>query len=96
MHYQRSDRWICLQELSGDELIRGVGRGVDNDIVLTSRSISRVHADLILDSDGFAIEDRGSTNGTFVNSSRVSFCALKDGDIIKMGDTKLRVTMVSN
>jgi len=83
-------------EIKVSEGTTSIGRGVDNDIVLTSRSISRVHADLILDSDGFAIEDRGSTNGTFVNSSRVSFCALKDGDIIKMGDTKLRVTMVSN
>jgi serine/threonine protein kinase/predicted component of type VI protein secretion system len=55
--------------------------------------ISRRHARLTREADGrFLIEDLGSTNGTFVNGTRVSAAvALSPGDEIEVGDTKLTV-----
>jgi len=58
--------------------------------------ISRSHARVSLDSSGlFAIEDLGSTNGTFVNGLRISTTqTLREGDTIEIGSTALVVREV--
>jgi pSer/pThr/pTyr-binding forkhead associated (FHA) protein len=65
----------------------GAGRLAEDD------EISRSHARLTLDGAGFcAIEDLGSTNGTFVNGMRVSNPqTLSEGDSIELGGTTLVV-----
>jgi predicted component of type VI protein secretion system len=65
----------------------GAGRLADDD------EISRSHARLALDGSGFcAIEDLGSTNGTFVNGLRISGPqTLSEGDSIEVGGTMLVV-----
>ncbi len=42
-----------------------------NDIVISNPYCSGRHADLAISSDGFAIIDVGSTNGTFVNGVKI-------------------------
>ena len=42
------------------------GRG-ENDIVIADPSVSRLHAEIRQEADGFVIADRGSSNGTWVN-----------------------------
>ncbi len=53
--------------------------------------LSRSHARIALDGNGFcAIEDLGSTNGTFVNGLRISAPqTLSEGDTIELGGTTL-------
>ena len=69
-----------------------VGRDLSNDLVINDAEMSRHHSRLIRQGSHFVIEDLGSTNGTFVNSSRVSGqYTLNVGDIINFGDT---VTML--
>jgi pSer/pThr/pTyr-binding forkhead associated (FHA) protein len=65
----------------------GLGRLGDDE------EISRYHARVSLDADGLcAIEDLGSTNGTFVNGLRLSVPkALKEGDTIELGGSTLVV-----
>jgi pSer/pThr/pTyr-binding forkhead associated (FHA) protein len=65
----------------------GAGRLAEDD------EISRSHARLTLESAGFcAIEDLGSTNGTFVNGLRISGPqTLSEGDSIEVGGTMLVV-----
>ena len=56
-------------ELAGERL--QIGRSADNDIAINDAEVSRRHALLIRQADGqYAIEDSGSTNGTFINSVR--------------------------
>ena len=37
------------------------------------------------------VRDRGSTNGTFVNGKRIDQLRLGDGDVLKLGNTQLRL-----
>ncbi len=65
-----------------------IGRSAGNDLVLADPEISRRHVRVIKRADGFAVEDMGSTNGTFVNGQRISHLTLlQDGDTIDLGDT---------
>jgi pSer/pThr/pTyr-binding forkhead associated (FHA) protein len=68
-----------------------IGRDSSADIALTADSkASRTHARLVADGAGYAIEDAGSTNGTFVNGQRVTRQPLAVGDTIIIGTTSLR------
>ncbi len=48
-----------------------VGRRTDQDLVITDPRVSREHAIITTDADGFYIEDRESKLGTFLNGERV-------------------------
>ena len=64
-----------------------IGRSPDNDIPIPDPEVSRRHAQIVHQSNGYAIVDLGSTNGTFVNDVRVTkLTLLKHGDHIRLGD----------
>jgi len=70
-----------------------VGRGEDNDLPLVGDSFaSSHHARFEPRRDGVWVEDAGSTNGTFVNGSRVAGSGRKlvPGDLVRIGETDLR------
>src|SRR3954454_1010589 len=73
----------------------GVSLGREGcDVVLHDPEVSRRHAALRESASGLAIEDLGSTNGTFVNEVRVTgVVALNDGDKLRLGDTVLRLKL---
>jgi parallel beta-helix repeat protein len=67
-----------------------IGRTAENEIALDDSQISRHHAAISREADGFSLEDLGSTNGTFLNEQRiVERHHLKDGDRIRVGNTTL-------
>lgn len=69
-----------------------IGRNPDNGIVLEDVTVSRHHAALHLDQNGLTIEDVGSTNGTYVNGSRIDGNAILDrGDEVYIGKFHLVV-----
>ncbi len=61
------------------------GRGGENDIVIDDIRASRLHAELRWDGSGFLIEDKGSSNGTFINGRPVTSARLSDGDTLQIG-----------
>jgi len=69
-----------------------IGRGDANIIVLSSARISRNHARIEWQGDGFAVRDMSSSNGTFVNGSRVEYLpiALRNGDLILLERIPMR------
>jgi diguanylate cyclase (GGDEF)-like protein len=90
----------CLVQYSGDTLGRRylldapeitVGRLPTNGIVIQDDSVSREHAKIIARDNTVAIEDLGSSNGTFIQDTPVtSLATLKDGDILRVGNILLK------
>lgn len=69
------------------EQVMMIGRAVENEIVVSSKRISREHACVRREGWRVILEDVGSTNGTFWNGQRISGpVQLRDGDQIKVGD----------
>lgn len=67
-----------------DELL-SFGRAPDNVIDLDDSECSIYHAVIRCTAGGFSLEDQRSTNGTFVNGSRVPSHILNDGDVVTIG-----------
>ena len=70
-----------------------IGRGRRADIVLAEPTISREHAMFGWNSDGWYVQDLGSTNGSFANGSPFDRHRLKHGDEIMMGRLAVEVTL---
>ena len=66
-----------------------IGRHPDCDIFLDDITVSRKHAEIRRDADGFELHDVGSLNGTYVNRERVENADLKTGDEVQVGKFKL-------
>ena len=70
-----------------DKQEMGIGRDLTGEIVISDPEVSRKHAHLTLQSDGYVLEDLGSTNGTVVNGERLTAPRLlRSGDEISLGE----------
>ncbi|MCX7702781.1 MAG: sigma 54-interacting transcriptional regulator [Planctomycetota bacterium] len=65
-----------------------IGRGQDNDIVVSEVRVSRYHCRLEKTENGWEIVDLGSRNGTFVNGRSIMRKVLLDGDEIRVGNQR--------
>lgn len=74
--------------IRGERLL--IGRGEHCDIPILSRFISRQHALFLRNASGDWIVDLKSTNGTSVNSALIRQRRLVHGDIISIGNHRLR------
>ncbi|MCO6510157.1 MAG: FHA domain-containing protein [Aridibacter famidurans] len=68
-----------------------IGRNEANEITLDGLQISNRHARLKLSGGGVVIEDLNSTNGIYVNGSRVSRHVLAPDDSVQIGAFVIRV-----
>jgi DNA-binding NtrC family response regulator len=69
-----------------------IGTLPENDVVLTDPAVSRRHAVVEETPGGWLLRDRGSTNGTFLDSVRVREAYLKAGAVIRLGTSELVFT----
>ena len=81
----------CRYPLSERLLL--IGRGDDCDIRLCDHSVSRKHARIEPEDDGYFVSDQQSTNGTFVNGRRIAEMVLSDEDRITIGGAELTVSL---
>lgn len=82
-------------ELSRDAV--RIGRSNDNEIVLANDSISTHHAEIQRRREGDVyIVDLASTNGIYVNDEKVTKAPLKSGDLIELGEVRLRFNLNSD
>jgi pSer/pThr/pTyr-binding forkhead associated (FHA) protein len=86
----------CLVVISGKTLGKKylldqskimVGRGETVQISLDEKTVSRNHAEFYRKNNQTMVKDLHSKNGIYVNNIKVAGSALKDGDLIRVGDT---------
>lgn len=86
---------VCLYDFAKDRrypligLRATLGRGTDNDIVISDPGTSRHHAEVVFNGDDWSVRDNNSTNGTFLNGEPVTQHILSNGDVIELGTTRL-------
>ena len=72
-----------------------VGRASDNELTLNDASVSKIHAALLMTSEGtILVADTGSTNGTYINGRRIAYGEsrpVEEGDVIGFGDIEVRL-----
>jgi pSer/pThr/pTyr-binding forkhead associated (FHA) protein len=67
-----------------------IGRSPDADIVIAAHEVSRRHAQILPDRDGWTLTDLGSTNGVRLNGRPLGVpTRLQDGDVIEVGAVEL-------
>jgi serine/threonine protein kinase len=71
-----------------------IGRSQKTDTELKDLQVSRVHCELRCAAGKYMLVDNESASGTFVNNERIKEKPLKTGDIIRVGETQLRLHVV--
>ena len=62
-----------------------IGAAPDADVRIRAEGVSRVHAQIWREGDTYWLEDKGSTNGTFVSGSRITRDRLRHLDVVTLG-----------
>ena len=86
---------VCLYDFNKDRrypligLRVTLGRGTDNDIVISDPGTSRHHAEIVFNGESWTVRDNNSTNGTYLNGEPVTQHVLSRGDVVELGTTRL-------
>ncbi len=67
-----------------------IGRKSDNDIQLDNLAVSGHHAKILTIRNDSFIEDKNSTNGTYLNGSLINKKPLTHNDVIKIGKHEIK------
>ncbi len=73
-----------------------IGRHPSNTVRIAEGGASRFHCIVRRTSAGYRLSDLGSRNGTRVNGRRAESVLLKSGDVIWIGDARLRFAKMSS
>lgn len=80
-----------------DQSQMGIGRAPDNEISVEDESVSVYHALVTIrpspsdtSVDEYIVEDLDSTNKTYINNRMITTHKLRDGDIVRVGNTRLK------
>src|SRR5262245_24131972 len=89
-----SDGVHSFELLPGAPLV--VGRAPNSDIPIIDPTISRRHAEVESTDTGAIVRDLGSSNGTYVNGTRVESAGVSAGDVITFGKVGFRLQQSAN
>jgi EAL domain-containing protein (putative c-di-GMP-specific phosphodiesterase class I) len=97
--------WLLSGQLADDQPLRNirvdsarflVGRKPEASLCIPSPTVSREHAELTVVDRELLLRDLGSTNGTYVNGTRVQApCTVRHGDLIQFGQVVFRAVQQS-
>ena len=73
-----------------------VGRSEGANVVLDDSEVSGVHCELRAITEGIAVRDLGSTNGTFCSNVRIRDAVITANAELSVGDTRLVITPSGN
>ena len=70
-----------------------VGRARDNDLSLADEGVSHQHCAFVAERGFLVVRDLGSQNGTWVNERRAPEARLRDGDVVRIGKTRISIAL---
>ncbi len=79
----------------GEGRVVVVGRAVTSDSPIYDPTVSRSHAELSMTDGGVLVKDLGSSNGTFINGTRVNETVAVNGDVVTFGKVAFKVIEVT-
>ena len=93
-----TEAWVDIEGVPGGRFVIGcslvgIGRESDNDIRLAAKTVHRYHAVIRRTTEGqVVINDLSSAdgNGVLINGTRVEEARLKKGDVINVGEVRLK------
>lgn len=68
-----------------------IGRGTEADLRINDPGVSRQHVEITVNGDDLEAVDLGSTNGIFVDGTKVQRAALRDGAEVRIGNTTMTI-----
>jgi len=71
-----------------------IGRSDQCDIAVKDSSMSGKHAEISKINGEIRVKDLGSANGIWLNGERVEDVELYDGDVLRLGQTSIRIDVV--
>lgn len=83
------DRENLLKECELDEELTTIGREATNKLVIADPSVSRQHAWVEKRDDGYYLVDKNSSNGSYVNSKKITQQKLSHNDKVQLGNAQL-------
>ncbi|HTV23469.1 MAG TPA: sigma 54-interacting transcriptional regulator [Polyangiaceae bacterium] len=63
-----------------------IGRDPQCLVLIDGPGVSRQHAEIALEDDGFVLRDLGSTNGTYLNAQSITQAVLEPGALLRIGN----------
>jgi len=81
---------LVLKEIPLDKERLTIGRKPNNDIQIDNLAISGQHAVITTILNDAFLEDRNSTNGTYVNGQPIKKHVLQSNDVVELGKYRLR------
>ncbi len=83
---------LAGQSYSFDKAVVGIGRGTENDLILSNDlRASRKHLEIHWDGVDLRIQNISSKNFLAVNGSQVESAKLESGSIVSVGETEFRI-----
>lgn len=81
----KPDAW----EIQLRDGVNQFGRGAASDFQIADPSVSSSHCRIVVSNGTVSILDLGSTNGTFVNGTKIQEQAIQDGQSIRLGNVEM-------
>jgi len=83
-----------VQQVAMEHTRLTIGRRAQCDIPIKDPAVSGNHAEIEFVGNGYILRDLGSTNGVHVKGRQVKEYAIKDEDLITIGEHQLRIQMI--
>jgi len=68
-----------------------IGRNATNDFRIHDATVSSFHCEIVLSGESVMVHDLGSTNGTFIEGTRIEEAGLTGGQVLKLGSVELKL-----
>jgi len=70
-----------------------IGRHPDNSVCIDDTTVSQIHAEAVVTPETITVTDLGSTNGTFLNNTRLQSFVVRGSDTFRLGEALVMLSI---